>query len=180
MIELAVIVPLEPMQVGDEFADGAIPLHVTILPNVRVRYSAVAELIQQISSLAADTSVINTVALGVEIFGPNLDFVVTTLDSTASIRELHARLLHAAHALGAESMESVYNSDGYRPHITHTPSGRVPLESDLVTFGALVTVDCTSSIRRIISLAPFGGHGRRDERTRVAPRDLRDVPDDAR
>jgi 2'-5' RNA ligase len=180
MIELAVIVPLEPMRVGDEFADGAIPLHVTVLPNVRVSDAAVAELIQRISSLAADTSVINTVARGVEIFGQNLDVVVTTIDSTVSIRDLHARLLHAAHTLGAESMESAYTSDGYRPHITHTPSGQVPLKSDLVMLNALVTVDCTSNIRRIISLAPFGGNGQRDERTRFAPRDVKDVSDDAR
>jgi 2'-5' RNA ligase len=157
MIELAVIVPLEPIRVGDEFADGAIPLHVTILPNVRMRDAAVAELILQISSLAADTSVIHTVARPVEVFGPNLDVVVTTLDSTVLLRQLHTRLLRAAHALGAESTESAFNSDGYRPHITHTPSGRDPLESDLVMLGALVTVDCTSNIRRIISSAPLVG-----------------------
>lgn len=157
MIELAVIVPLEPMQVGDEFAHLAIPVHVTVLPNVRMRDAAVAELIRRISSLAADTSVIHTVAREVEVFGPNLDVVVTTLDSTVPIRQLHTRLLNAAHASGAESTESAFNSEGYRPHITHTPSGHVPLESDPVTLRALVTVDCTSSVRRVISVAAFGG-----------------------
>jgi 2'-5' RNA ligase len=152
-----VIVPLESMRVGDELADGAIPLHVTVLPNVRMGYAAVAELILQISSLAADTSVIHTVARAVEVFGPNLDVVVTTLDATVALRQLHARLLRAAHALGAESMESAFNSGGYRPHITHTPAGRVPLESDVVMLGALVTVDCTSNIRRIISSSPLVG-----------------------
>jgi 2'-5' RNA ligase len=145
------------MRVGDELADGAIPLHVTVLPNVRMGYAAVAELILQISSLAADTSVIHTVARAVEVFGPNLDVVVTTLDATVALRQLHARLLRAAHALGAESMESAFNSGGYRPHITHTPAGRVPLESDVVMLGALVTVDCTSNIRRIISSSPLVG-----------------------
>ena len=157
MIELAVIVPLEPMRIGDEFADGAIPQHVTVLPNVRMRDAAVTELILQISLLAADTSVINTVARTVEVFGPNLDVVVTTLDSTVALRQMHARLLRAAHALGAESTESAFNSGGYRPHITHTSSGRVPLESDLVMLGALVTVDCTSNIRRIISSVSLVG-----------------------
>ena len=157
MIELAVVVPLEPMRVGDELADGAIPLHVTVLPNVRMRDAAVAELILQISSLAADTSVIHTVARAVEVFGPNLDVAVTTLDSTVALRQLHARLLRAAHALGAESTEPAFNSGGYRPHITHNPAGRVPLESDLVMLAALVTVDCTANIRRIISSAPLVG-----------------------
>ena len=154
MRELVVLVPLSPMRVGDEFAAGAIPLHVTVLPNVRVAESALPELIDRIAVISNDTPTASTIAGATERFGAERDIIVTTLHITAPIRRLHARLSDAARAVGGVVVDPDYNGDGYQPHVTRTATGDVA-PATRVELTSLVTLDCTTPTRIVIALEPL-------------------------
>lgn len=156
MRELVVLGPLTPMKVGDEFAAGAIPLHVTVLPNVRVAESALPELIDRIAVISNDTPTASTIAGATERFGADRDIIVTTLHITASIRRLHARLSDAARAVGGVVVDPDYNGDGYQPHVTRTATGDVA-PAARVELTSLVTLDCTTLTRIVIASEPLRG-----------------------
>jgi hypothetical protein len=144
------------MAVGDEFASGAIPLHVTVLSNVRLDDSAVPGLLDVFAQIASGTPLIESEAGDLAMFGPNNDVLVTLVRVTPALRDLHLRLLSAAHEAGATSVEPAYDADGYRAHVTHTSSGEaVPLR-DRVTLTEIVTLDCTDRVRRVLSMAALG------------------------
>jgi hypothetical protein len=132
--ELLVLAPLALMTAGDEFARGTIPLHVTVLPNVRVPEAGVKEFHDVVAKIASVTPSIAIAGDHLERFGTNGQVTVTVLAPIPELVALHQDLLAAAQSAGAISTDPQYSGDGYRAHTSHTPfSALAPGETALLT-----------------------------------------------
>jgi hypothetical protein len=136
--ELLVLAPLALMTVGDEFARGTIPLHVTVLPNVRVPEAGVKKFHDAVAKIASVTPSIAIAGDHLERFGTS-QVTVTALAPIPELAALHQDLLAAAQSAGAISTDPQYSGDGYRAHASHTPFGALtPGETALLTYIVLV------------------------------------------
>ncbi len=157
MPELAVIAPLRPMAVGDQFEQGAgtVPLHVTALPKFRVSQGGWSAVVSTIIEVAAETRPITATAAAYAHFGRAGDVRVTTVELSAELRRLHLQLLGGVRSAGAAPFEPSYNGDGYHPHITHTREGQAVHAGLQVELRQLAILDCTGPTRRILATAPL-------------------------
>jgi 2'-5' RNA ligase len=155
MPELAVFVPLRPVQPGDRWAAGSLPLHVTLLSNFQIADESAPELIAAVAAIASTTSVLETSGEALDWFGANRDIAVTTLVLSAPLGHLHRRLLEAASALRAKSINTLFDAEGYRPHATRTIDGSAVAPAERVILSSLVVVDCSTDIRQALSRSRF-------------------------
>jgi 2'-5' RNA ligase len=155
MRELAIVAPLEQMLVGDTWSPGSLPLHITVLPNVRVSGDQVPQLIEMVSEVASTTPLLETRGESLEWFGPSQDIEVTTLAINAPLGNLHNRLLEAAIGLGAESVDPAFNAAGFRPHATRTIDGHEVTQGESVQLATIVVLDCTTQTRLALARAAF-------------------------
>ena len=151
MLELAVIIPLAPMVAGEEFERSAIPLHPTVLSNVQLHETFLPTFVERIALIARSTPETIGRAGPTDLFGKKRDIVVTTLEESPSIRNLHERLATVALELGATPIEPSHNFDGFRSHVTRTFAGETILPTDTVQLTDLVLLDCTAPTRRVLT-----------------------------
>lgn len=143
------------MTIGEEFEQGTVALHLTVLPRFRVSQKGSPAAISTIIALAAKARPITATATDLAHFGRAGDVRVTTIQLSAELRSLHLELLKGMHRAGATPLEPAHNDGGYRPHITHTREGRAIRPGERVELRQLAVLDCTEPIRRISATAPL-------------------------
>lgn len=143
------IAPLAPMNVGDEFDSGvgAVPLHMTVLPKVRIARDRSAAVAAVVRGIASTTAPVGIVASGRAGFGHEGSVQVTTVEMSDQLRRLHSRLLTDVCRAGAESVQAAYNGDGYRPHVSDTRDGQLVNPGDQLLLTTLAILDCTRPTR---------------------------------
>lgn len=157
MTELVVIAPLTMIAVGDQFDQGAVPLHLTVLPPARVTQDQIPAIVDAVCAIAAATSPIMATARAYDQFGKDGSVAVTTVEPSAELRQLHHQLLTAAQSVGAVPRQASFTGDGYRPHITHTHDHRMVRPGEVVTLTTLAVLDCTLPSQRVTAAAPLSG-----------------------
>lgn len=154
--ELVVIAPLTTIAAGDQFGLGTVPLHLTSLPKVRVPHGELPAVLAAIDEVAAAATPLRVITAGFDLLGEASTVRVTTVEPSASLRQLHLDLLEATRAAGAVTLHPSYHGDGYRPHITHTHDGRFLASGEQAELTALAVLDCSRPTRRILSVRSLG------------------------
>ena len=157
-VELVVIAPLVPVGLGDEFAGaGTVPLHLTVLPKVRLPADRSADLSAVVDDIAATTAPIAVVADGRAGFGHDGEIPVTTVELSATLRRLHLRLRDDVLRVGAVAAQPAYSGDGYRPHVSDTGDGAKVSPGEQMLLTSLTILDCTLPTRRLVHHAALAG-----------------------
>ena len=121
MHRFAIVLPLEPMALGERYAVRDWPLHLTVTP-VFATEATTATLAARMGEVAAAHGPLDAVAGVGELFGPRHDTPVALVES-AEVRVLHAVLTDALAPLGIQFDSPHYAGEGFRPHITTTTRG---------------------------------------------------------
>lgn len=139
MARLVVVLPLEPLRIGQRFAVHHWPLHVTVLAPFSTHASPdqVADVISQ----AVDgQKAIRAVAGHDELFGRRHDVPVTVLVPNEPLATLHRTLVDAVRPYAASATEPAFRGSGFRPHVTVKSNARV-LAGDRMLLEQLAVVD---------------------------------------
>ena len=137
--EYCVVLPLAPLQVGRWIDRAAWPLHLTLVPNVRsdtdldVLVGVVREATARLPPLAT--------TMGDEAWFDPDGSTLVDLAGVDDLRPAHEAVLDALqqHA-GAAAVVPEYHRDGYRPHVTVTPSARAR-RGERLTFRTIALVE---------------------------------------
>ncbi|WP_152362509.1 2'-5' RNA ligase family protein [Microlunatus speluncae] len=157
MLSLVVIAPLVPISAGDQFEQGTVPLHLTVLPKFLVPDDRSAAVESMITEIAAVTGPITATSTGDALFGQDGTVEVSTIEASAVLQRLHVRLLEGALRAGAMSDRPAYNGDRYRPHVTRTSDGHSVRSGDSVELTTLAILDCSQPTRRVSFTASLSG-----------------------
>lgn len=121
MHRYAIVLPLEPMAVGERYAVRDWPLHITVMP-VFATWASTAQLAASMGTVAARTAPISAVAGPGELFGPKHDTPVALVDSP-EIRALHKTFVRELDIHVPTFRRPDFAGDGFRAHITATKRG---------------------------------------------------------
>ena len=154
MSEVAVVFPLEEMQVGDTYVLNDIPLHLTVLSNARL-HSPASQFVNEVRRVAMGCPPFSAGALDFEMFGPNANIPVTEVTVVPQLRRLHDELCEAVRGLGGEAVEPDYWGAGYRAHVTKTQRGISVAPGDEVRLDRLALIDCTEPVRKVVWVEPL-------------------------
>jgi 2'-5' RNA ligase len=139
MARLVVVLPLEPLQVGERFAVHHWPLHVTVLAPFTTHASP-DEVAEVIGHAINGQRSIRAVAGHDELFGRRHDVPVTVLVPNHALDTLHRTLVDAVRPYAASEDEPAFRGSGFRPHVTVKSHGRV-LAGDRMLLEQLAVVD---------------------------------------
>jgi hypothetical protein len=161
--DLVIIAPLAPMDVREQFdaGVGTVPLHLTVLPKVRVPSDRSGAVAAAVRDIAATTAPLTIVADGRAGFGQDGAVRVTTVVLSEELRLLHARLLEDVCNAGGSPAQPGYVGEGYRPHISDTFDGRLINPGEHVVLASLTILDCTEPIRQLTDAAMLTASGSR-------------------
>lgn len=115
---------LEDCPVGYEFTGKNIPLHLTHVDSFVVNGdidSVKAKLQQQLE----DFPRFEVKVLKDEMYGPEKDIPVTTLELNSSLKSLHGIIMSLLDKEGATLKNPHFHNDGFKPHISMYGSRRV-------------------------------------------------------
>jgi hypothetical protein len=154
--ELLVLAPLGPPAVREAFARGEIPLHVTVLPNVRISDEKVEGFSAAVAEIASATPPVAVSGDHIERFGRKGDVTVTVLTPVPGLDALHRRLLAAAVGAGAISVDPEYNGDGFCAHATHVPLG-VFAPGENTVLSRIVLVERLQDLYRVLQVDDLAG-----------------------
>ncbi|WP_157156115.1 MULTISPECIES: 2'-5' RNA ligase family protein [unclassified Diaminobutyricimonas] len=139
MARLVVVLPLEPLRIGQRFAVHHWPLHVTVLAPFTTHASP-DEVATVISRTTDGQQAIRAVAGHDELFGRRHDVPVTVLVPNGALDTLHRTLVDAVRPYAASPDEPAFRGTGFRPHVTVKAHGRV-LAGDRMLLEQLAVVD---------------------------------------
>ena len=117
MPRLVVVLPLQPLAVGDAFTLQDWPLHLTVAPTFVID-GGVPAVSASIAPLLSAQPALHLVAGPENGFGGTGRFPVTLIEPDVDLDRLHARLVGALLAAGAEFDRPELTGHGYRPHVT--------------------------------------------------------------
>lgn len=138
MHRFAIVLPLEPMAVGERYAVRDWPLHITVMP-VFATWASPAQLAASMGAVAAATAPISTAAGPGELFGPKHDTPVALVDSP-EIRDLHAVFVEALDIHVPTFRRPDFAGNGFRAHVTATRRGAA-MEGQPLYLSQLALVD---------------------------------------
>ncbi len=115
------------------------PLHVTLSPRFAVDIKQ-PNLVTDLKNLLAKKKPIKTIVKKDEKFGQDHHILVSLLELTSKLLELHNEVLDLLESYGAIFDEPNFSRSGYRPHITVQKSGRVN-RGDTIMINNLTLVD---------------------------------------
>ena len=147
----AVVLPLDPMAVGERYAVRDWPLHVTVAPVFRTTASTPL-LAHVLGDAARGHAPLACVAGGEELFGARHDTPVALVEPHPGLEALHtwlSRRLAAELARRFAYENPQFTGTGFRPHVTATSRGRA-LPGQRLDLAQLALVD----------MAPGPGPGR--------------------
>jgi 2'-5' RNA ligase len=139
MPKFVLALPLAPLAAGDEFPTATWPLHLTIVPTFETEQS-VHTVETAIASVLSRITPLTVVGESVELFGPNHDVSVITVNASDELKSLHRDLLDALQPLGPTHLKLEYIGDDYRPHISHTAEATFD-EGESATLRQVAIVD---------------------------------------
>lgn len=139
MPNLVVVLPLEPLQVGESFAVKSWPLHITVLPPFTTDVAS-SEVADVIAAATSGQTALTAIAGHDEMFGRRRDVPVTVIEENAALTRLHRALVDAVGPLAATPDERAFTGKGFRPHVTIKGHRRVH-EGDALALTQIALVD---------------------------------------
>ncbi|CAN5152011.1 hypothetical protein BH09ACT6_BH09ACT6_09850 [soil metagenome] len=164
MPRLVVVLPLQPLKVGESFAVEEWPLHVTVLPPFLTEAEP-GEIVAAIAAATSDRGALTVVAGHDEMFGRREDVPVTVVVENAELTRLHRTLVDAVRPLATAPDEPAFTGPGFRAHVTVKRQARVR-EGEVLRLAQIALVD----------MAPRSAAGR----TVLATLDLHEQPSETR
>jgi len=129
---------VEPMEVGRAYEQ--LPMYCTIMPRFHTALS-VDELASALEPIFANFGPITLNAGEHLAFGPQKQ-LVTLVDPTEEITEIHQALFDTFNKLNVQYAEQEWVGEGYIPHVTDNQGKRLTIHQTLLSKKAyLVTVD---------------------------------------
>jgi hypothetical protein len=159
---LVVVLPLQPLTVGDGFTLGAWPLHVTVVPTfvVAVDLSAVVAAISP--HLTTQTGFQVRVGQD-EGFGRSGRIPVSVVEPSRELCDLHAGLVAVLSDAGAVFDDPEFIGTGYRAHITKTRLAQAyPGDELFLNQATIVDMEPEGDrrLRRVVWAVPLAGRTR--------------------
>jgi hypothetical protein len=114
----------EPHPVGHEFTVDSLPLHISIIDSFEVNLEA-DELAAKLRAALKNQKPFSVMALADEMYGPEKDIPVTTLELSAELVSLHRIIIALLMQEGAVLKNPQFNGDNFTPHISIYGSKRV-------------------------------------------------------
>jgi 2'-5' RNA ligase len=153
--EVAIVAPLAPMKVGDTYVLSNVPLHITVLPNARLR-GLPADLLDDAQRAAQSHAPFDVVGDRPAMFGPAADIPVTTVVRSESLLALHEELSTAVRRLNGHPVEPRHWGARFSPHVTTTVDGTGLEPGERLRLDRLALIDCTLPTRRVIWVGQLG------------------------
>jgi 2'-5' RNA ligase len=130
MPRLVVVLPLEPLRIGDSFAVDSWPLHITVVPPFLTDADPV--VVAQIIATATSTCRPFDVVAGEDaLFGRRENIPVTLIAESEPLTQLHRRLVDALRVVAASPDEPAFTGTGFRAHVTVKNGRRVQVDAAL-------------------------------------------------
>ncbi|WP_130176753.1 2'-5' RNA ligase family protein [Cryobacterium sp. SO1] len=124
MPRLVVVLPVEPLRVGERFTVAEWPLHVTVLPPF-LTDAAPGDIIHAIRAAVLGRESLTVVAGEDALFGRRHNIPVTLMLPHDGLTGLHRTLVAALRPFAAEPDERACTGSGFRAHVTHKPPARL-------------------------------------------------------
>lgn len=110
--------------VGHEFTVDNLPLHLTHVDSFEINLEA-DELAAKLAHALAGQKALEVRALSDELYGPDKDILVTPLELTPELTELHREIVNLLIKEGAVLKNPHFNGDSFTPHISVYGNKRV-------------------------------------------------------
>ncbi|TDW28695.1 2'-5' RNA ligase superfamily protein [Cryobacterium psychrophilum] len=136
---LVVVLPLSPLQVGDQFPVNEWPLHITVLAPFRTD-AAPGHVAALIAAAASAEPAIPAVVGRKQMFGRRHDVPVSVMVENEALTRLHEQLVAAVGPLGESPQEPAFTGAEFTPHITFKNHGRMHA-GDTVLLEQIAVVD---------------------------------------
>lgn len=117
---------LEDHPVGHEFTVNDLPLHLSVIDSFETALELNA-LADKLAEFLAGQKAFTVKALRDELYGPEKDIPVTTLELTPELRLLHQSIVSLLLGAGATLRNPQFNGDNFTPHISMYGSKRVAI-----------------------------------------------------
>lgn len=157
MSRLVVVLPLQPLTVGDGFSLADWPLHVTVAPTFVVTV-ALGDVIATVGPLLSTAPDLRVRVGHDEGFGRSGRIPVSVVEPSRELNDLHGRLVAALSGKGAVFDDPEFIGADYRAHVTRTRSARSH-PGDLLTLTQAVIVDMEPEgdgrLRRVVWAVPL-------------------------
>ena len=156
---LVVVLPLQPLTVGDGFSLSDWPLHVTVAPTFVVAVDLDTVIAAIAPVLVAQPTVRERVGHD-EGFGRSGRIGVSVVVPSRGLGDLHARLVAALTDIGAVFDDPEFIGVGYRAHVTKTRTAQ-SVPGDVLTLSQAAIVDMEPQgdgrLRRVVWAIPLAG-----------------------
>jgi 2'-5' RNA ligase superfamily len=157
VFRLVVVLPLQPLAVGDAFSLKEWPLHLTVAPTFVIDADPKAVAATISGQLAGQGPLMVDVGAD-EGFGHSGKIPVTLIEPSITLSALHNLLVDALVAVGAVFDDPQFVGTGYRAHVTVVGSARVQ-RGETLTLRQAVLVDMAPAgdrrLRRVIWAHPL-------------------------
>ncbi len=159
---LVVVLPLQPLTVGDGFSLSDWPLHVTVAPT----FVVTADLNAVTAALTPVLRSQRTLRVEVgrdEGFGRSGRIPVSVVEPTPRLNDLHCRLVAVLSDIGAVFDDPEFIGPNYRAHVTKTRAAQShPGEELTLTQAAIVDMEPKGDgrLRRVVWAVPLLGGAR--------------------
>jgi hypothetical protein len=156
---LVVVLPLQPLTVGEGFSLSDWPLHVTVAPTFVVAVDLDA-VIAAIAPVLRPQPPLRERVGHDEGFGRSGKIGVSVVVPSRGLGDLHVRLVAALTAIGAVFDDPEFIGAGYRAHVTKTRRAQ-SAPGDVLTLGQAAIVDMEPEgdgrLRRVVWAIPLTG-----------------------
>ncbi|TFB48727.1 2'-5' RNA ligase family protein [Cryobacterium tagatosivorans] len=139
MSRLVVVLPLHPLQAGDNFAVADWPLHITVLAPF-LTDAAPADIAAAIAAAVSGQAALTAVAGPEELFGRRKDVPVTLVVDDGTLARLHRILVDAVRPFAAAPDEPAFTGPDFRAHVTVKRNARAG-EGDVLSLSQVALVD---------------------------------------
>jgi 2'-5' RNA ligase len=143
----------EDHPVGHEFTVDNLPLHLTHVDSFEISLEA-DELAARLAHALARQEAIEVRALPDKFYGPDKDILVTPLELTPELTELHQEIVSLLLKEGATFKNPHFNGDSFTPHISVYGAKRVKV-GDIVPIGDITlsskVSDAEDANRRVLA-----------------------------
>jgi len=112
--------------VGHEFRIDNLPMHLTHVDSFEVELGA-DELAAKLSELLVGQKAFNLKALADELYGPEKNIPVTTLELTPELFKFHRAIIGLLDSERAILKNPQFNGDNFTPHISVYGSKRISI-----------------------------------------------------
>jgi hypothetical protein len=148
---------LENYPAGYEFTVANLPLHLTHVDSLDIDMDADV-LEGKLRELLADQRAFTVRAIADELYGPDKDILVTTLELTPQLKKLQIAIMDMLDREGATLKRPQYHREHFAPHVSVYGGRRLTVGQDVlikdISIAAKVS-DAEDANRRILATIPF-------------------------